>query len=191
MKNPTDRGDWRATVHGVAKSQTQLSMHTDSRKIIVRVQWDFHVKVHGSMPHIQSLLTNVNCCPHGGRCRGEWYCEKCIFGLFPQSLIWSSWIPQNFLGEENIFCSNEVTLDGLLDTFRMEVGHQKEQGLCPIPRSSRKDELMIGHGQVRKPLWKSINNGFWRASKLVNTATCSEGGTPQLHRNKLPCSAPF
>ena len=24
---PTDRGAWRATVHGFAKSQTQLSMH--------------------------------------------------------------------------------------------------------------------------------------------------------------------
>ena len=25
LKNPMDRGAWRATVHGVAKSQTQLS----------------------------------------------------------------------------------------------------------------------------------------------------------------------
>ena len=25
LENPTDRGAWRATVHGVAKSQTQLS----------------------------------------------------------------------------------------------------------------------------------------------------------------------
>ena len=25
LENSTDRGDWRATVHGVAKSQTQLS----------------------------------------------------------------------------------------------------------------------------------------------------------------------
>ena len=27
LKNPMDRGAWRATVHGIAKSQTQLSMH--------------------------------------------------------------------------------------------------------------------------------------------------------------------
>ena len=30
LKNPMDRGDWQATVHGVVKSQTQLkrlSMH--------------------------------------------------------------------------------------------------------------------------------------------------------------------
>ena len=27
LENPIDRGDWRATVHGVAKSRTQLSMH--------------------------------------------------------------------------------------------------------------------------------------------------------------------
>ena len=28
--NSMDRGDWQATVHGVAKSQTQLSMHVYS-----------------------------------------------------------------------------------------------------------------------------------------------------------------
>ena len=28
LKNPTDRGDWCATVHGVAKSWTRLSEHS-------------------------------------------------------------------------------------------------------------------------------------------------------------------
>ena len=28
LGNPMDRGAWQATVHGVAKSQTQLSTHT-------------------------------------------------------------------------------------------------------------------------------------------------------------------
>ena len=28
LENPTDRGDWKAAVHGVAKSQTQLSDFT-------------------------------------------------------------------------------------------------------------------------------------------------------------------
>ena len=27
LENPTDRGAWQAIVHGVGKSQTQLSMH--------------------------------------------------------------------------------------------------------------------------------------------------------------------
>ena len=27
LKNPMDRGAWQAILHGVAKSQTQLSMH--------------------------------------------------------------------------------------------------------------------------------------------------------------------
>ena len=31
LKNPVDRGAWWATVHRVAKSQTQLSMHTLDR----------------------------------------------------------------------------------------------------------------------------------------------------------------
>ena len=30
LKNPMDRGVWRATVHGVAKSQTWLSRCTDT-----------------------------------------------------------------------------------------------------------------------------------------------------------------
>ena len=30
LGNPKDRGAWRATVHGVAKSQTRLSAHTHS-----------------------------------------------------------------------------------------------------------------------------------------------------------------
>ena len=29
LKNPMDRGAWRAIVHGVTKSQTGLSMHID------------------------------------------------------------------------------------------------------------------------------------------------------------------
>ena len=32
LGNPTDRGAWQATVHGVAKSQTQLSTHTLTSK---------------------------------------------------------------------------------------------------------------------------------------------------------------
>ena len=28
LENPMDRGAWRATVHGAAKSQTRLSTHT-------------------------------------------------------------------------------------------------------------------------------------------------------------------
>ena len=31
-ENPTDRGAWRATVHRVSKSQTQLIMHIHTRE---------------------------------------------------------------------------------------------------------------------------------------------------------------
>ena len=31
LENPTDRGAWMATVHGVTKSQTRLSMHAHRR----------------------------------------------------------------------------------------------------------------------------------------------------------------
>ena len=36
MENPLDRGAWRATVHGVAESQTRLSPHT---RVYVFMSW--------------------------------------------------------------------------------------------------------------------------------------------------------
>ena len=33
LENPTDRGAWRATVHGVTKSRTRLSTHTHTHLI--------------------------------------------------------------------------------------------------------------------------------------------------------------
>ena len=35
LANSMDRGVWRATVHGVVPSQTQLSMHTHSRLLVL------------------------------------------------------------------------------------------------------------------------------------------------------------
>ena len=32
LENSMDRGTWRASAHGVAKSQTQLSMHTKQKE---------------------------------------------------------------------------------------------------------------------------------------------------------------
>ena len=32
LENPMDRGAWQATVHGFAKSQTQMSTHTCTKK---------------------------------------------------------------------------------------------------------------------------------------------------------------
>ena len=43
LENPMDRGAWPATVHGVAKSQTQLSTHAHmpacSNSIGIKTQW--------------------------------------------------------------------------------------------------------------------------------------------------------
>ena len=36
-KNPMDRGDWQAIIHGVPKSQTQLS--SEHRRYYERVTW--------------------------------------------------------------------------------------------------------------------------------------------------------
>ena len=40
LENPMDRGDWWATVHGVAKSWTRLSMHTCNMFIHNLIQED-------------------------------------------------------------------------------------------------------------------------------------------------------
>ena len=37
IKNPMDRGAWWATVHGVSKSQTQLSMHSEEGRTSLKV----------------------------------------------------------------------------------------------------------------------------------------------------------
>lgn len=51
-----------------------------------------------------------------------------IFVLYPWFLTQSSYVPWNFLGNRSIFSSIEATLGGLLDSFRMGAGHQKDQG---------------------------------------------------------------
>ena len=38
LKNSTDRGAWQATVHGVTKSQTQLSNYHNTNAFIVNSQ---------------------------------------------------------------------------------------------------------------------------------------------------------
>lgn len=37
--------------------------------------------------------------------------------------------PLNFLGDKRVFCPSEVTLGGLLGSFRMGDGHQKDQAM--------------------------------------------------------------
>lgn len=106
-----------------------------------------------------------------------------IFVFDSQFLTQSSRIHWNFRGDSNIFCSNEVTLDGLSDGFRMEGGHQKDKdvirslGLQLHPPSSRKGErletaLVRGHAyMVKPPFKKSLNYGVWGVSGSVNTST--------------------
>ena len=43
LENPMDRGAWRATVHGIAKSQTWLSMHAPTHS-----QWSTHTVTNGA-----------------------------------------------------------------------------------------------------------------------------------------------
>ena len=53
LENPMDRGAWRATVHGVAKSQTQLSAHTHC--VICPRSHRRNVWSQDSDPHSQTL----------------------------------------------------------------------------------------------------------------------------------------
>ena len=38
MENPMDRGAWRAIIHGITKSQTQLTEHTHAYTHILLIQ---------------------------------------------------------------------------------------------------------------------------------------------------------
>lgn len=87
-----------------------------------------------------------------------------------------------------------------MDSFRTGTGRQKDQDdervgtLSPHPfhsllggergwrlnQSSKANDLISrAH---RKRTEKPLNNRMLRASRLVNTSTCQEGGTSQLHR---------
>ena len=52
--NATDRGDWWATVHGVAKSQTKLSDFTSLHFLIVYIDWASQVA-----PVVKNLPANA------------------------------------------------------------------------------------------------------------------------------------
>ena len=45
LENPTDRGDWWATVHGVTKSWTQLSMHASTTAYKIDKKQGFTVQL--------------------------------------------------------------------------------------------------------------------------------------------------
>ena len=51
LENPVDRGTWRATVHRVAKSQTQLkqlSTHTKDKSLSEKTQLGYRVQKHSN-----------------------------------------------------------------------------------------------------------------------------------------------
>ena len=68
---PMDRGGWRATVHGVAKSQTRLSdqAHKESKIILTAFRFRYHalIQVH---------------CYVWAMIKANFYCEGCSFRLF-------------------------------------------------------------------------------------------------------------
>jgi len=76
----------------------------------------------------------------------------------------------NLLSDKSIFCSNEETLGGLLDSLRIGAGRQKDQPneeklrtLHPSPHPLGKGEgveFMIDHAYTMKPSLKSQNTGF-------------------------------
>ena len=67
LGNPMDRGSWQATVHGVAKSQTQLSTHTN-----ILLQTPFHYRL------LQGIEYSSPCYPVGSCCLSILYTVACI-----------------------------------------------------------------------------------------------------------------
>ena len=154
----------------------------------MRIQWDIHVKVHGTVPDIRCMFTNVSCYEENvGVCDtvrniylvsapsswhrapkslGTSWVTETSFAL-TRKLLMGSWIPSGW---------GRVT--------------RKTKLSAPSPILQR-GWVNDGSRSGGEASWKSLNNGVWRASGLVNTATCQERGSPQLHRDKLLCSGPF
>ena len=82
LGNPTDRGAWRVTVHGVAKSLTQLSIHThteisDKHPTFQNIWLGRELKnsVSESM-WVQSLVRELRSCkPHHAAKKEKNTCE--------------------------------------------------------------------------------------------------------------------
>ena len=82
LGNPTDRGAWRVTVHGVAKSRTQLSIHThteisDKHPTFQNIWLGRELKnrVSESM-WVQSLVRELRSCkPHHAAKKEKNTCE--------------------------------------------------------------------------------------------------------------------
>ena len=53
LKNPMDRGDWQATVHGVTKSWTRLKQLSTHAHEIIKTSLSFP---HFFLPHLLSLV---------------------------------------------------------------------------------------------------------------------------------------
>ena len=68
---PMDRGGWRATVHGVAKSQTRLSdqAHKESKIILTAFSFRYHALIQGHC-YVWAMI------------KANFYCESCSFQLF-------------------------------------------------------------------------------------------------------------
>ena len=64
-ENPTDKGIWQATVHGVRKSQIQLSMHTHTQ-IFLCLSFDTTIAMN--IASTQILISNIVSPRKGRKC---------------------------------------------------------------------------------------------------------------------------
>ena len=95
LENSMDRGAWRATVHGSAKSQTQLSTHT---RASTSHRYDRLVKIHwiiqlGSMHclYLYSTLPGVRL--SGSKFHDGGLYATSLLGKLPEQHLWeSSWL---------------------------------------------------------------------------------------------------
>ena len=64
LRNPMDRGAWQATVHGFAKSRSQLSTHTHT--VIFNFLRNHHTifRSHWTIVHFQQQCKEVPISPH-------------------------------------------------------------------------------------------------------------------------------
>ena len=97
LENPTDRGAWQATVHGVTKSWTQLSMYTHTHTYPEALPLEADLAPTDTWQNLDTSLV----APPGGRSYGrEWVGSRDAakypqhMGKFPQPELSSPKYPQ-------------------------------------------------------------------------------------------------
>ena len=122
LENPTDRGAWQATVHGVTKSRTRLKWLSTQTKYLV---WKWNIFLNYLIRINFSLSSSF---------RGINYCQKILRGinsfLYLKKIIWI------YLGSKENATLHFPLVTILTVSYPGNMCYPHKQHLCPCKRLS-------------------------------------------------------